>query len=416
MKRIISLLRTATLRDSLISFLGLGVTAGFGFVFTIVMARTLGPGQYGVFSSVTALSSIVYSLGDLGISSALINFIPKIKDKRHLLIDTSFWFQLAVGIIILLIFAVFSFFNNRIIPNSLSYYLILAGVLSFNYLLIGFSQGVFTAERRFWTFSLSQIIDATIKIIIVLLLLSLSKLSIGTALIANVISTFIALIITFSKDLFQIKYEFDKHIFTKLFIFAKWIAVSRVFSVLFSKIDIILLNLMSTSYNAGIFAAASRVTLLFALLVASLNSVINPRFSEFDKKSKVLVYIKKLTLFIGGIGLLMLVCTILARPIILIAFGNKYLPAIPVFQYMTIAMIPFLFSLITTPAIIYTYNKPDFYAKMTAVQVVSIVIIETILIPKISYFAPVIALGVTNLAILAVTLLKLKQLLDEDKR
>ena len=415
MKRIFGLLKTSTLKDTLISFTGLGVTAILGFVFTIIMARVLGPVQYGVFSAVTALTSIVYNLGDLGVSSALINFLPKLREKRQVLIDSSFWFQILIAIFILVLFLILSFFNNRIIPNSIPLYLILAGILSASYLLVGFAQGVFTAERRFWTFSISQIVDSGIKIILIFFFVSQTNLTITNALIANIISSLIAFSLTFFKDLRSVEAKFDTGIFRKLFSFAKWIAISRVFSVMFSKIDIILLNLLATSFDAGIFAAASRVTLLFALLVSSLNSVINPRFSGFDKKEKVISYIKKLSLFISGIALLMLICVFLAGPIITLVFGDKYLPAIPVFRWMTISMLPFLFSLITTPAILYTYNKPDFFAKTTAFQVITIIIMEIILIPRISYYAPVVAMGVTNVFVLIITAGKLRQLINSDE-
>ena len=55
MKRLVGLLKTSTIQDTLVSFVGLGATAIFGFLFSIIMARVLGAAQYGVFSAVTAL-------------------------------------------------------------------------------------------------------------------------------------------------------------------------------------------------------------------------------------------------------------------------------------------------------------------------------------------------------------------------
>ena len=411
MQFILALLKTRTLRDTLISFTGLGVTALIGFIYTVILARHLGPSTYGVYSAITALSAIVYSLGDLGISSSLINFLPKLPEKYQIIINTSFISQIIICTLAAILFIVFSIFHQSIIPGSLPGHLLLAGVITVNYLLIGYIQGIFTAKKRFWSYSISQIIDSGIKIIIVFLLLYYSRLDIGTAIMANIISTLLALAITFGREFVKIKPVFDLKIFTLLFGFAKWIAFSRLFSVLISRIDIVLLNLMVSSYSAGIYSAASRITLLFALLLGSLNAVVNPRFSGFDTPQKALVYIKKLFFFVCGIALLMLITIILAGPIIKLVFGNSYAEAIPVFQYLTLAMIPFLFSLITTPAIIYTFNRPDFYAKVTALQVILLVIIELIFIPKIGYFAPVIATGITNLLVMIISSLKLIQLL-----
>jgi O-antigen/teichoic acid export membrane protein len=413
--RIKKLLQSQTAKDALISFVGLGITAVIGLVYTVVLARVLGPEKFGVFSAITALIAIIYSLGDLGIASTLINLIPKLHENRQVLINTSFWFEIVIGVIILIIFGVFSIFNKDIIPGSLSGQLLLAGIIAFNYLLINFAQGIFTAERKFVSYSLSQIIDAGIKITLILILLYSSKLSITTAFFANVISTIIALLITFSRELVKIKWQFDKPIITKIFHFAKWIAISKVFSVFVSRIDVIFLNLLSSSYQAGIFAAANRITLFFALLVSSLGSVITPRFSGFNSKDKIISYIKKLTLLIGVISFLMILSALLANPIIKFVFGDKYLSAVPIFQALTIAMIPFMFTLETASALVYSFNRPDYMAKLTAIQVTAMVILEIFLIPRIGAFAPAIALGITNLFVLFVTSAKLHRLLKSNE-
>ncbi len=109
----------------------------------------------------------------------------------------------------------------------------------------------------------------------------------------------------------------------------------------------------------------------------------------------------------------MLITSLFAKPIISIVFGDKYEAAIPVFQALTVAMIPFIFSLATTPALIYTFNQPKFVARLTAVQVILMVVMELILIPKFGSFAPPIALGVTNTIVLLVTGTKLYSLLKK---
>ena len=74
-------------------------------------------------------------------------------------------------------------------------------------------------------------------------------------------------------------------------------------------------------------------------------------------------------------------------------------------------MIPFIFSLVTTPALIYTFNQPRFVARLTAAQVILMVIIELLFIPSIGSYAPPLALGVTNTVVFAVSGIKLFNLL-----
>ena len=413
MDRLKKLLLSQTIKDTLISFLGLGFAAVVGFFFTVILARYLGPEQFGIFSAVTAPDSIVYSLGDLGIAASLINFIPKLKDKRNELINTTFSFEIFVGAIILVIFVGFSIFHESIIPGSLGKQILIAGALAINYLLISFIQGIFTAERRFLRYSFTQIIDSGIKIILILILMSVSGLSVESALLANFVSTLIALAFTFGKEFFHIKFSLEKDLLQKIFHFAKWLAINRVFGVFISRIDVLLLNLLVGSFQAGIFSAANRITLLFSLLVSSLGSVVNPRFSSFgEDREKISSYIKKLLGLVSLISAVMLILVFLAEPIINIVYGEKYLTAIPVFQMMTLAMIIFVFQLVTIPPIIFSFNQPKFVARLTALQVVVLVVLEIILIPSLGALAPAIALGAANIIAIIFSGIKLYQLLN----
>ena len=58
-EKIKKLLLSQTIKDTAISFIGLGVTAVIGFIYTVILARILGPEQFGVFSAVIALVAIV---------------------------------------------------------------------------------------------------------------------------------------------------------------------------------------------------------------------------------------------------------------------------------------------------------------------------------------------------------------------
>lgn len=415
MKKIFKLVNSATIKDSLIIFTGLGTISVIGFIYTVLLARFLGPNNFGIYSAITALATIVYSLGDFGISPALINFIPKHLSEKSRFISTGFWMQFAIAVLVLVFFGSTSLIHNVIIPGSLYTDFFLAGALSINYLFINFAQGIFTAERRFWKYSIIQIIDAVVKISIVFILLLLGHLSIGAALIANFVSTIFALLITFGKEMLEMKFDFDNRIIYKITHYAKWIAVSRIFSVMISKIDVIILNLLVGSFQTGIYSAASRIALFFAFLVSGLGSVVTPRYSSFDSNQKVIDYSKKVSILAICIAIFMIFCAIFADPIVKIVYGVKYLQAVDVFKYLMLAMIPFPFTLITTSALLYTFNQPAFYAKITAIQVSGIVIMDILLIPSLGPLAPVVAMGVTNLMFFLVSSIKVLSLINENR-
>jgi len=398
------------MKDSFLVMLGLGVTAVLGFVYTIIMARNLAPAAFGVFSALTSLVAITFSFGDLGIGPAIINFLPKQKDKKDKIIETGYWFEYFVGFIIFLTFCFLAKFSSLLVPGSLPEHMVLIGSLAFNYILIGYSQAIFTARREFFRFSISQIVDAAIKIFFVILFFRIGELTISTALLANFISVVISLVFTFWDGLWQIKARFDVPTFSHLFEFSKWIAISRLFSVLISRIDIVMLNVLSGSFQAGIYSAASRITLIFALIISSLGSVINPRFSEFKDLRETKKYIGKLILLITSICFLILITIYFAKGIVMFVFGSPYSEAATVFQFLGLSMIPFLFSVITTSTLLYTFGQAKFYAQLTAFQVAIVVFLNWLLIPKMGVYAPVVSQAVANLTFLLLSSLRVTRL------
>lgn len=414
MEKLKKLFLSQTIKDTSISFLGLGFSAAVGFVFTIIAAKYFGPESFGIYSAVVAFMTIVFTFTDLGISSSLINFLPKNNENRNKYISTGFFIEIICGLVALLIFLLLSLNPKLIIPGANSLSLIFAGFLGFNYVILGFIQSIFTADRKFVLLSASQIVDAGIRILIILILVKTKTLTPPNAFVANIISTIFSFFITYKSRIKDLKIEFHKEIFDKIIHFAKWIALTRVFSVFVSRVDVILLNLLTNSFEAGIYSAANRITFFFSMLISSLGSVVTPRFSAFDTKEKINSYIKKLLLLVTLVAVGMLSTIFLAKPIIVTVFGQKYVSAIPVFQALALAMIPFIYTLVTTSALIYSFNKPSFIAKMTVLQVISISLIDLIFIPKIGAFAPPIALGFSNLLVLVFSSIKLKVLLEHE--
>lgn len=405
------LLTAQTTKDTLVSFTGLGTIATVGMIFSIITARGLGPTAFGLFSALTALVTLLSSMGDLGISSALVNFLPKVADRRNVLISVTFWFQIAVTLVLTLALIAAGLFHNFIIPGSTPLHFVIIGVLTGLYVLQGFALGIFNAEKKFLRASILQGSDSVIKLIIVAGLFFGRSLNIELAILANVISTLLSLIYGFWGEFRNIRPIFPRAQMAEIFKFSKWIALSRAFSVMISRVDVILLNLLVGGFQAGIFSAASRIALVFALLVSSIGAVTAPRFSAFIRKEDIIRYLKKVAVMVGGISLLMLSTVVLADPIVNLIFGKEYLAAIPVFRAMTLAMIPFLLSVITSQPLIYSFNQPKFFSRVTIIQVVTIIGLDLIFIPRFQALGPTISLGIANTLVVLLSSWKLYRLL-----
>lgn len=411
MGKIRSLLFSQTSRDALVSFTGLGTIAVVGMVFTVITARALGPAQFGLFSTLNAFTTLLSSMGDLGISSALVNFIPKTTDRRNIIISTTFWFQISVSFILTSVLIVAGLIPDLIIPGSRPIHFVIIGILTGLYVLQGFALGIFNAEKKFLQASFIQGFDSMVKLGLVTALFFGKSLNVELALLANVLSCFLSVIYGFSNELRNIRPIFPRSQVLEIFRFAKWIAISKTFSVMISRIDVILINLLVSGFQAGIFSAASRISLLFALLVSSLGSVVAPRFSVIVNRNDLKSYMKKVSLLVSGVSLLMISTTVFADILVKTIFGLEYVAAIPVFRAMTVAMIPFLLSVAVSQPLIYSFNQPSFMSKVTIFQVTTLIALDFLLIPHFQALGPTISLGITNSAVLLISGRKLYNLM-----
>lgn len=383
-----------------------------GMLFTVLVARALAPESFGIFSALFALSTLFGSLSDLGISAALVNFLPKVNSDRTVILSITFWLQLAIALILFLVSIGFIPVRNIVFPGAQVIHIFYLAVLVVPIAFETFAVSILRAEKHFtWVAGILSL-DSWAKLLLTFLLFRFGELTISSIFLSAIAATSLATALGISHELKHLRKTFPRPQVLEIVNFAKWIAILRIFSVGISRIDVILLNALGSSYDAGIFAAASRISLLFVLLVSSLGSVVAPRFSSFTDKAQVKRYLKKLSLLTALVSLSMFAAILLAPLIVDFVFGKDYLEAVVVFQYLTLAMIPFLMAIVTTNPLIYFFDQPAFVAKTTVVQVVTIVILDLILIPKYGAIAPTISLGIANLFVLFLTGYKLKQLLS----
>jgi len=121
-------------------------------------------------------------------------------------------------------------------------------------------------------------------------------------------------------------------------------------------------------------------------------------------------------LLVSGIATAMLALSFLALPIISLVYGEKYLESVSVFRYLILAMIPFLFTIISNSALVYAFNQLDYYTKMVAIQTTIIVVVDLLLIPRLGYNAPAIALFTSNIFVLFASFLKVRSLVYEKRK
>ena len=92
----------------------------------------------------------------------------------------------------------------------------------------------------------------------------------------------------------------------------------------------------------------------------------------------------------------MIIWILIAKPFITILFGQKYLLAVPIFQALCAAMIPYMSAVPSVTAIIYGMKKTIYIGMFSFFQIVAIFFLNLIFIPKYGALGPTITFGIVN--------------------
>jgi O-antigen/teichoic acid export membrane protein len=178
--------------------------------------------------------------------------------------------------------------------------------------------------------------------------------------------------------------------------FSGWIAVNRIVSSVSGRLDVQMLAAMAGAVATGLYSIPSRLASFIIVLAGSFSSVLAPRMAGFGDKVREKSYLVKSSLALLPITAGIIIWIIFAKPFMLLLFGAKYLPSVPVFQALAAAQIPFLFTVPAVTAIIYSMKRTVFIGAYSFVQILMVFGLNYFFIPRFGPIGPTITFGISN--------------------
>jgi O-antigen/teichoic acid export membrane protein len=394
---------SATAKDTFTLFTGNVGAAFWGFLFTLIVARSLSISEFGVFSAVLNMVIIISSLADLGISSGAINFVSEHWTKGDRLkaneyVKASFLIRLVVTFSISLVYLLFSpILSPRLLASNDPGMGVWVSIVVIFWFLDLFFPYILQARKKFLhsviydnAYYVGRLLFAFIFYLVGMLTIEKAFWAFGAGFVVTIIFTFIYIKTDFMKS------KPTKETYVNLLKFSGWIGVNRLISSVSGRIDIQMLAAMAGAMATGLYSIPSRLASFIIVLSGSFSSVLATRLASFGDREKEKKYILKSTLALLPITAGIVLWIIIAKPFMLILFGEKYLPAVPVFQALAAAQIPFLFTSPAVSAIIYAMKKTVYIGVLSFFQLAAIFALNYYLIPKYGVFGPTITFGITN--------------------
>lgn len=406
--------------NTFVQIIGKIITTATSIVLIAALTRYLGVEGYGEFVTIFSYVSLFSVFADLGFYWIMVREISKDPDnaKNNHIVSNIMTMRTILGIIVFLTGFVISFLISKY-DNTIRYGI---GIISFGWLWTTLNStyvGVFQAKHKMDRATITDIIG---RLVILGLVLYFIKAEYGLLAITfaysvgNIINFFLNLVLGWKIAPF--KFSFDFPLWKTLFYESLPMGIVLLFNVVYIRLDSIILSLMRTPEDVGIYGAPNKILEILVLVPAIFMGNIFPIITKYfnEKNPKIYEALQKsfdfiiILVFPIVIGVYML-----STPIMHFIAGEQFIEAStipPIFGHpANSAMV--LRLLIFTTGIIYiqqifsntivAIGKQKKLILPNLIVVVVNVLLNIILIPKLSYIGASIATIVTQIILCAVS-------------
>ena len=384
-------LKKIVIKNSFWNFLANLMSRLGALIFTIIIARFLLPGGFGIYSLAISVALIFLTFADLGINQTMVRFVSSeiTKNKKKAEAYFKYTLKLKISLSITLSFLLFILaypLSEYVFKKpDLFYPLILLSFYVFLFSMLNFFSSLFYVKKKVHYILIKETIFQIARISLVLVSFFIFYAYIGGVIYSLIFSTILAIIFT----LFYLKKEvlllfkkleekIDKRRVMK---FLGFLTIGSLSVAFFSYIDIIMLGIFLPAEFVGYYRAA--FALVFGIAgMLSLTNILLPVFTQLKKErienifNKILKY--SLILVVpASFGL-----AALSKYILRFIYGYNYLAAsLPLF-FLSFLLIPIAYIQISL-TLFSAREKPKEFAKLTILIALLNIILNYILITSL---------------------------------
>ena len=333
-----------------------------------ILARLLGPETFGLVALSTIFLNFLQIFLDQGLSQAIVQ--RQDIEKEHL--DTAFWTNLGVsGLAAILSIAcaglIGDLFKEPQITPIIRY-------LSLGFLISGFSsvqEAIFQRKLAFKSLAIRSLV-AVILGGIVGVTMAFMGFGVWSLVGQQLTNSFAQVLVLWWVSDWRPGFRFSPQHFKELFAFGVNVMGMNLFNFLNRRSDDFLIGYFLGSTALGYYSVAYRLLLnLTQLLTVIISKVSLPTFSRLQEEPERLrnalykgIELTSLITFPGFMG-----TVILAPEIVLVIFGEKWSPSIPVMQVLNLMGIIYAYFYFNAPVIM-AVGKPSWKLALDFVQAV----------------------------------------------
>ncbi len=342
------------------------------FIFIWIATQQLSVNDYGIFALVLMLIMTTSDLADMGGNSAVTRFSSKFYNEKKYAHESAIIYLAFKRKIINCFFvvAVLIVFSNQIatilLENENYHYLIsLSSIGVIFALFYGLNVSILQGRKLFKDYFKVVGYISFISLGVLYISLFYCKISIEFLIgyhIAILGGSFLFsfLIMDFSQNKFLNVNFSDIKIKKSFNNFGFWMFLWAIFSVLQSKIDMIMLSQLANIEEIAYYDIAMKFTKPLLMVFSAYGQVLNPVIASFKDKNDLVKQIKNSTKFIYVMTLIIAIFIGCSGYVIYLVFGEKYANSIFPLKIILVALIFFVWTM-PYNSVLYAMNKPHIF-------------------------------------------------------
>jgi len=410
------------IKNSSVVFIMLILAAGLGYIFRLILARTLSIEEFGLFFAIFAFLNMLYGFKSMGVGAAFIRFVGEYKEKKNYekikaLVIYFFLIQLIIfGLISIILFSFSKYLTLNYFKTSKALLpFIILNVAFFFSIFVSTFRGFFQAYQKTEYYSSIEFIQTLAAIIITLILLKFGFdfLAPPYAYLFSFVLVSFLYFFLFLKvfPFFKTRFILDLPILKKLIAFSVPIIIGAIASSVISSEDTVLLTYFRSLKEVALYSVAMPTVNMMRYIPKALSVVIFPISTQLYLKnvkrlSAALTQMYKY-LFILMVPLAFLIFSF-SKEILNIFFGKNFADAAICMSILSLAMI-FNTIYIVNQNILIGTDKPKVYVKALFIEAIISTLLDLILIPRYGIYGAAVTALISSMCLLLVTSIEIRK-------
>ncbi len=370
------------------------------FIYLIFLARHLGERGLGQLAFAAAFAEIFNILSDFGFSTVTVREIARDKKLSDYFLKNVLTLRLTISSLVFLIMVVVA--NLSGFSGEVLWAIYLYGIAQIIMSLSSTFQSVLNAFEKMHYGSIISILSiAFISLTgFIFIHLGLGVVAFASLHLIWSIPSAIGYIFCGKKESIKLSIGLDFKFWRGLILSAIPVGLGAAFYVIYNRIDLIMLKYMKGDYDVGIYGIAYRMMSYFHFIIWALMGATAPVFSSsfaenMERLKKLAEQCIRYLLFIGvplAAG-----GSLLAKPIILFLYRNKFVESSGVFSLLIFSTAIVFFGATFGTILLNSDKKGSrFYALVAAGGAVLNILLNLMLIPKFTYYGAAFATLATD--------------------